>query len=429
VAQTLTINGSGFMSSSTVTYNSTAHTATFVSATQLTITLSTADQAMTGSHAVIVTNPVPGGGRSNTATFTVTPAVPAGAAVLIVGGQMSVASTTPLMSGEVFASAAISSAGNMLMPRYRPTASLVSPGGTPTVLIAGGLDANGKALKTAETYQGGAFGTATLTMQCAHAGHTATVLQDGRVLIAGRDGATRCAEIYDPALKTFTRTSGDMQILVSDHAAVLLQSGQVLIVGGTVDAAGCVSCTITNGAELYDPTTGMFTLTAHSLAIARSGPTATLLASGKVLIAGGGATPAGAPLKTAELYDPMADTFTLITSGMSVERRFHTATQLTDGKVLVAGGLIKPGSTATVSADLYDPVTNTFHFTGPMASARLYHTATILGNLVLIAGGTTQLTSGTGDSSAELYDPVAGVFALTGSLGTGRYGAGAARLQ
>src|SRR5437660_834168 len=74
-AQTLVINGSGFVAGSTVTYNGVAHTATFVSATQLTIQLSTADQATAGSYAVVVTNPPPGGGPSNSATFTVTPAI------------------------------------------------------------------------------------------------------------------------------------------------------------------------------------------------------------------------------------------------------------------------------------------------------------------------------------------------------------------
>jgi hypothetical protein len=267
-------------------------------------------------------------------------------------------------------------------------------------------------------------------MQCAHEGHTATVLQNGQVLIAGREAKTPCAELYDPVGGTFTRT-GNMTANLSNHAAVLLQSGKVLIVGGTVDASGCTLCAATKSAELYDPAMGTFAATTHTMAEVRSSPTATLLASGQVLITGGGATPTGRPSKTAELYDPAADTFTLLTSSMSVERQFHTATVLLGGDVLVAGGLTTAGSTttATASADLYDPATQTFRPTGPMVSPRLYHTATVLGNLVLIAGGTTQLSTGVGDGSAELYDSTAGVFTLTGNLATGRYGAGAAPLQ
>ena len=427
-APTLTISGSGFMSASTVTYNSIAHTATYVSATQLTIQLSTADLATVGSYAVVVTNPAPGGGPSNTATFTVSPVIPPGAAtVLITGGQS--AAATPLKSAELFASATFGGTGAMTVARYRPTASLLAGG---TVLVTGGSDATGVALNTAETYQVATktFGAATLTMKCAHQGHTATVLASGQVLIAGRDGTTTtaCAELYDPATGTFTRTTGDMTTPLSDHAAVLLPSGKVLIVGGAVDGVGCQSCAATKAAELYDPTSGTFTATAHALAFARSSPTATLLPSGKVLITGGGNTPTSGPVNTSELYDPLTDTFTL-TGTMTTERQFHTATLLANGQVLVAGGLTN-AATATMTAELYDPATATFYSTGAMASARLYHTATLVANgLVLVAGGTTQLTTGTGDSSAELYDSTSGVFTLTGSLLTGRYGAAATPLQ
>src|SRR5438132_63716 len=219
---TLTISGSGFLSSSSVTYNSVPHTATFVSASQLTISLTSADQATVGSYPVVVTNPSPGGGASNTATFTVAPVVPATAAVLVVGGQTT-ASMAPLTSGEIFASSAFTSAGNMSAARYQPTASLISAGAT--ILIAGGANASGSAINTAETFQvaSKAFGATTVSMLCAHKGHTATVLQGGKVLIAGRAGITTnpCAELYDPVTGTFTRT-GDMTTPVSDHAAVLL---------------------------------------------------------------------------------------------------------------------------------------------------------------------------------------------------------------
>ena len=428
-APTLTISGSGFLSSSSVTYNSVPHTATFVSASQLTISLTTADQATVGSYSVVVTNPSPGGGASNTATFTVSPVIPATAAVLVVGGQTT-ASMAPLTSGEVFASSAFTSAGNMSAARYRPTASLISAGAT--ILITGGANASGGAIDTAETFQVASktFSAATVSMLCAHKGHTASVLQNGKVLIAGRTGITitPCAELYDPVTGTFTRT-GNMTTPVSDHAAVLLANGKVLIVGGSVDRSGCISCTATSSAELYDPGTGTFSATGPMNA-ARSSPTATLLSSGKVLVTGGGVNPTGGPQQTAELYDPASGTFTLTNSSMAVGRQFHTATLLPSGKVLVAGGLTTIGSVATATADLYDPTTDAFRATGAMASTRMHHTATLLGNgVVLIVGGTMQPTSPLGETSAELYDSTSGVFTLTGPLATGRYGAAASPLQ
>src|SRR5438874_312283 len=366
--QTLTIHGPGIMAPSAATYNGVPHSATFVSAAQLTCSLTTADQPTVGSYSVGVTNPSPGGGASNTATVTVAPVVPATAAVLVVGGQTT-ASMAPLTSGEIFSSSSFTSAGNMSAARYLPTASLISAGAT--ILITGGANASGGAIDTAETFQVGSktFGAATVSMLCAHKGHTASVLQNGKVLIAGRTGITTspCAELYDPVAGTFTRT-GNMTTPVSAHAAVLLANGKVLIVGGSVDRSGCISCTATSGAELYDPGTGTFPATSHTLVGARSSPTATLLPSGKVLVAGGGVTPSGGPVRTAELYDPVADTFTSIASTMSVERQFHTATLLPNGKVLLAGGLTNAGSVATATADLYDPATNTFHATCPMAS-------------------------------------------------------------
>src|SRR5205807_1752942 len=98
---------------------------------------------------------------------------------------------------------------------------------------------------------------------------------------------------------------------------------------------------------------------------------------------------------------------------MSVERQFHTATLLPNGKVLLAGGLTNAGSVATATADLYDPATNTFHATGPMASTRMHHTATSLGNgVILIVGGTMQPTSPVGEPAGEAGGPPGGRFAV-----------------
>jgi hypothetical protein len=424
-AQTLTIYGSGFTSNSTVTYSGAAHTVSYVSSTRLTVQLSAADQMTVGSYPVIVTNPAPGGGASNVANFTVAATTtPSSAIALIVGGQ---SATSALKSAELFDASAgtFASTGDMLVARFRPTASLLT-GGT-AVLIAGGSDASAAALNSAELYQVATktFAPAAGNMKCAHKGHTATLLPNGKVLIAGRDGGAACAELYDPSTGLFTRT-GDMTTLVSDHAAALLQNGKVLIVGGSSDGVGCQSCVAVNTAELFDPSTGTFTATTHKSVVARINPTATLLPNGTVLIAYGGATPSGGPYDNTELYDPSTGIFTL-TGSLNIKRQFHTATLLNNGHVLLAGGMTN-GQVATMSAELYDPTPGAFSVTGPMSAARLYQTATLLGNgVVLVAGGTTRLNAGV-VNTADLYDSSTGLFGQTGNMVTGRYGAAAAAL-
>jgi hypothetical protein len=237
-------------------------------------------------------------------------------------------------------------------------------------------------------------------MTAARGSHTATLLPSGLVLIAGGysdNGAPAfeaallsSAELYVPALGTFTATGG-MTVARASHSATLLGNGMVLIVGGD-DGNGKALAS----AELYDPAAGTFAATG-SMTMARYDHTATLLPSGMVLIAGG-YTDNGAPafqnalLSSAELYDPSAATFTA-TSSMTAARGSHTATLLPNGRVLIAGGYSDNGApafeaTLLSSAELYVPALGTFTATGSMTVARASHSATLLGNgLVLIAGG------------------------------------------
>jgi N-acetylneuraminic acid mutarotase len=241
--------------------------------------------------------------------------------------------------------------------------------------------------------------------------HTATVLNDGRVLAAGGFSddlsftALASADLYDPISDQWSST-GSMNVARGAHTGTKLGDGRVLVAGGG-----------TRIAELYDPATGAWTTTG-SMHAARSSHTATLLTDGKVLVAGGCSVPS---CVTAELYDPAAGTWTP-TATMQANRNMHTATLLPDGKVLVAGGQTLVLSDYA-SAELYDPGTGTWSLTGSMLAARDSHTATLLpGGTVLVAGGEQVSPDGTTIlRQAEIYDPASGIWKATGSMSVPRY--------
>jgi Tol biopolymer transport system component len=261
------------------------------------------------------------------------------------------------------------------------------------------------------------------------AADTATLLEDGRVLVTAACG-TR-AEIYDPSTNAFTET-GSLGVRRASKTSTLLRDGRVLFAGGYYCAAAGQDG-IWATAEIYDPTTGSFSPTG-SMHAPREFHTATLLADGRVLIAGG---LSGAPattstailasfetaetsasvLATAEIYDPATGTFSK-TGSMSTFRDHHTATLLEDGRVLVAGGGGEAYASST-SADVYDPATGKFTKTGSMHTGRWLHTATLLNDgRVLILGGRSPKDSVY--RSAELYDPRSGAFRTAGNMREGR---------
>jgi hypothetical protein len=279
--------------------------------------------------------------------------------------------------------------------------------------------------------------TPTGNMQHARSSHTATVLADGKVLMAGGViradplclGGISSAELYDPAADSFTPTSS-MRALRYAHTATLLSNGEVLVTGGFGSGDDCEDLGEPGQtkAELYSPSSGSFSTTG-SMAKGRGGHTATLLSNNKVLVVGGGDQGGGQlPFYgngsiAAELYDPGTGVFAL-TGSMSTARLAHTATLLTNGKVLISGGVPTSLSQPTVTAEIYDPGTGSFAPTGSMATARAGHTATLLQDgRVLITGGYTDFTNGEphASSTAELYDPVTGSFSATGPMGVSRY--------
>lgn len=333
----------------------------------------------------------------------------------------------------------------MTVPRMKATATLLDNG---KVLIVGGeaySTATDRLLASAELYDpaSGKF-TPTGSMYSARAGHTATLLADGRVLIAGgwgcgtakgctaTDAATTVeqqltsAEIYDPSSGRFSRT-GSMTAGHANAVATRLDDGRVLLAGGYGARA-----------DLYDPTSGQFSGTGPSFNLLAGDPTATLLPNGQVLVTG---TSESGP--SAELFDPVTARFlplsfgiegttlpqaaTLLKDGRvllyeSGELKIYdpatslftpagsltspignpSATLLSDGRVVFAGGWISgPDSSVSVaSASIYDAATS-IHPIGSLNTARLYQTATLLPDgSVLIAGGTADGNDAL--SSAEL---------------------------
>jgi len=320
--------------------------------------------------------------------------------VLVAGGTD--ASGNPLATAELYdpSTGTFSTTGSMAAARAHFAAALLSGG---KVLVTGGLDAAGNPLATAEVYDPstGMFSATLGSMTIARASHTATLLTTGKVLVAGWGNAT--AELFDPATGTFTAT-GSMAAARVSHTATLLSSGKVLLTGGIQGVPPAT--TVLAEAELYDPSTGRFSAAAGSLATARYNHTAALLCdlssppctNSRVLVTGGlGST--GSSIATAELFDPTTQSFTPTTGSMGTARANHTATLLKDGTVLVTGG-DPPGAVVLATAEVYDPTAGTFSPTGNMGTARSSHTARLLGNgSVLVTGG----TNGAALATAELY--------------------------
>jgi hypothetical protein len=316
--------------------------------------------------------------------------------------------------------------GSMSFSRTSHSATLLADG---TVLVAGGWFNGVESLSSSETYDSASRSwISSGPMATARASHTATLLSSGKVLVTGGEIVNlmpiASAETYDPAVRKWT-PAGTMSSVRSHHTATRLADGRVLVCGGMIpdpSSSGLMqNITATAGAEIYDPITGVWTPTA-SLTEARYDHTATLLGNGQVLITGGRAPDSSGMQQyssSSELYDPASGTWTAGT--FPGPRALHTATLLANGTVLVTGGLVVGNGIFYLNAaDLYDPAAKTWVGTGSMLQGRAGNTATLLPNgKVMVTGiDATQTTS------TEVYDPTLDAWSQSGSpiQGWGRDG-------
>jgi hypothetical protein len=217
------------------------------------------------------------------------------------------------------------------------------------------------------------------------------VMQDGRVLIAGGttvpDNAMDSldtAEIYTRSNDSVTLAGGKMSVPRWRNAAVTLLDGKVLVVGGNMPSTS---------ADLFDPTSGTFSPTAHPMTVGREGMRAALAWDGRVVITSTGDA-------TADIYDPVADTFTNVP--MLAVHTFGFAVRMHDGRVMVGAG--DGGQTA---CEIFDPAQNKFFMAPPLNQGRSMLTAHVLpdGRIMVIGGAS--MSAGAVDvplDSIETYD-------------------------
>ncbi len=344
--------------------------------------------------------------RSTSTTASVSPTT-------VVVGQLSTvtlsvadtATTGPSGAPGVFVAAT-----NMLNTGRTGQAAALLPNGT--VLVAGGEDSGGNVLASGETYDptAGKFTVMPNSLTQGVTGATATLLPDGTVLFAGgstdgtASGATGVAEIFDPIAQTFTQLSSALATPRYGATATLLATGKVLIAGGE-NGSGTL-----NSMEIYDPVAQTFNAIGDILAVAREGATATRLYSGQILFTG------GSGLSSAEIYDPAAHTSTLLTNSMTVDRTNHAAVLQPDGNVLIAGGTSSGNAVATV--ELYNTAAQTFTAAAHnLIAARSGLTATMLDSAqVIVIGGSNSGAPALASSELDTpsFDPL-GTVAVSSS--------------
>ena len=312
---------------------------------------------------------------------------------------------------------------SMSFARGTHTATLLQDG---RLLIAGGDDGSGRLeaiTDTSELYDpstgrwepGGAMGRQRTQ-------HTATLLNDGRVLLVGGAGVLQAGiqeqqlerplietDLFDPNSETWS-FAGEISIPRDHVAGALLSDGSVLVAGGN-DGKGTETSVLAS-AEIFDPATGQWS-SAGSMSQPRQGHSLVPLADGAALVAGGDA--GEDPFQSVEIYDPSSATWSNAPDMADARERF-AAVALQDGKVLVVGGGGASGHLA--SAELYDPGNGAWSPAAEMSSTRLKPAAVVLQDgKVLVVGG---LGAGQFLTTAEVYDPATDSWSDAGSMETGR---------
>lgn len=353
--------------------------------------------------------------KSNLSTLIASLAVTVVAACGGGGGTLSVPIANPPSPKPL---AAWNITGSLQTARYGHTATLLADG---RVLVVGGnyLTDGSQTIypANAELYDPATKVWAPAgTLTHARMDHTATLLPNGKVLVAGGRGQTgviTSVEFYDPVANAWTVGAG----LITprfDHTATLLPNGKVLVAGGY---RGGVSFPDWAGVELYDPAINAWTAGGALLA-ARAQHTATLLPNGRVLLIGGARQTPAAP--AVELYDPTANTSTMAAIP-TLETNLGSATLLSGGSVLyVAGSQSTSEARRTfATAALYDPGTNSWTNAGTLSTWHDGHTATRLGNgtVLVVGGGANSVRQGTTATDiVELYDPTTNSWSVTNAL-------------
>jgi len=276
---------------------------------------------------------------------------------------------------------------------------------TGDLLVTGGNTSGGGYLNTAEVFDSLANTWTPLQAQMvdSRAGHTLSQLSDGNVLVVGgqnSSGPVSAVEIYDIGTNSF-RFGGTLITARTQHAAAVLSDGRVLIIGGA-DANGATLAST----EIYDPTSGSITA-GPNLLVPRKHATATTLLDGRVVVIGGsypeGAQNGVAELASAEIFDPATGSFALSASQLSTARAGHLAFLLpNNSNVLIAGGTSAGSDLA--SAEIYTPWTDSFHQTASMSATRSAAAGSALGDgrnfgvdgRVVVGGGNNL-------SSADMY--------------------------
>lgn len=306
------------------------------------------------------------------------------------------------------------------------------------IALFGAAGATGEACEAWEPWR--QVSSALASLATGRGGHTVTKLQDGRVLVCGGADVNLVvlgsAELYDPLTDSWTAT-GAMTSVRAGHTASLLPDGRVLIVGGTTDVSdpliGATSALKTT--EFYDPVTNSFAA-GPNVQRAHVAHFATTLATGDVLIGGGGSYTTIFGIRIPAI-DNHAQAFQIATGkwtaevAMKADRAAPSAVLLADGRVLLAGGIggSLTNPTNLASSETFDPVTAKWTSRGAMSGGRSGMPLLVLPgtNKVLVAGGATgtSVTTPVPTDLVELFDPATNTFAVVAPLPEARAGSAA----